>query len=262
MVFYWSLGDSKSPLVSWTRTIFWPISAIRWYLPPISNWSSSQFKLLGTVPSAPITTGITVSLIFHCLALFIFLWCPLCDTLERLNPKDDKFSFFPLFFFLNYYKEWYSDRNLVIRLYLKIPENFMHLILYYKFWFEHISFGCMVKFPCLEQYPVDQLSYQVVSSLVIPLCKLGTIVSYRINVFSFYHHFLVYCVLSIFPFIQLLLLCCYLKRFGFRLKHGYERKNSLSFPFLIISAFFIWEFTSFSLEISLHLFFFTFQFSS
>ena len=57
----------------------------------------------------------------------------------------------------------------MIGLYLKIPENFMHLILLDGFWFVHIPFGSMVKFQFLAQFSVDHLSYTVVSSFILPL---------------------------------------------------------------------------------------------
>ena len=55
---------------------------------------------------------------------FFFLLFLLYDTLQRQNPRDDK-----LFLFVNYY--------LVIRLYLKVPENFLLFLnkyYFYHFW--------------------------------------------------------------------------------------------------------------------------------
>ena len=70
MVFHWSLRDNKSPQVSRTllsiladlnNVVIWRILA----RPSISNSFSSFTKPLGIVPSAPITIGITVTLMFH-----------------------------------------------------------------------------------------------------------------------------------------------------------------------------------------------------
>ena len=81
----------------------------------ISNSPSLMFKTLGTIPSAPITIGITVSFIFHIFVrslarskylsisslLFIFT-----VSLEGKNPLDDNFVFFfltkTLVFWLGY----------------------------------------------------------------------------------------------------------------------------------------------------------------
>ena len=70
MVLYLSSSDCKSLQISRTLlSILADLSnaMVRMVsiLPLISNSSSLSFKLLGTVPSAPITIGITVTLIFH-----------------------------------------------------------------------------------------------------------------------------------------------------------------------------------------------------
>ena len=52
---------------------------------------------------------------------------------------------------------------------IKIPKNFMRLILEDGFWFMHISFRNMVKFQFLAQFPVDHLPHPVVSSLILLL---------------------------------------------------------------------------------------------
>ena len=66
MIFYWSLSGSKSPQVSRTLlsilvnlndAVFWMVSAH----PRISNSFNSLTKPLGIIPSALITTGITVT---------------------------------------------------------------------------------------------------------------------------------------------------------------------------------------------------------
>ena len=54
----------------------------------------------------------------------------------------------------------------MIRLYFKIPENFMGPTLLKEIWFVHAPFGFMDKFESLAQFPVDHLSNSVVTSLV------------------------------------------------------------------------------------------------
>ena len=70
MVFYWSLRDNKSlqvsrilfsPLADFNNAVVWMISA----RPLISNSSSPFINPKVTVPSAPITTGITITFMCH-----------------------------------------------------------------------------------------------------------------------------------------------------------------------------------------------------
>ena len=80
MVFHWSLSDSKSPQVSRTllsiltdfSNVFVSIVSI---CPLISKSSSSCTKPLVTIPSVPITIGITIIFMFHdfCSLLLSFL---------------------------------------------------------------------------------------------------------------------------------------------------------------------------------------------
>ena len=51
-----------------------------------------------------------------------------------------------LFFFVDYYKVWSSGWYQVIRVYVKVPEEFMCVIFLDKCWVVHIPFVCMVKF--------------------------------------------------------------------------------------------------------------------
>ncbi len=53
----------------------------------------------------------------------------------------------------------------MIRLYLKIPEEFVRLILKDRFWVMHIPFVRMVKFKFLAHFLVDRLAHPVVSRL-------------------------------------------------------------------------------------------------
>ena len=70
MIFHWGLSDSKSPQVSrsllsiladFNNAVVWIVSTH----PLISKSSTPCTKPLVTVPSAPITVGITVTLMFH-----------------------------------------------------------------------------------------------------------------------------------------------------------------------------------------------------
>ena len=70
MVFHWSLSDSKSPQVSRTLLSILALlnSAVVWMVstrPPTSKSSSPFCNPLVTVPNAPITIGIIVTLMFH-----------------------------------------------------------------------------------------------------------------------------------------------------------------------------------------------------
>ena len=55
----------------------------------------------------------------------------------------------------------------MIRLYLKIPESFVFLILLDGFWIEYMSFGSWGKFNFFAQFPVDHLPYPVVYIIVL-----------------------------------------------------------------------------------------------
>ena len=88
-------------------------------------------KRLGIVPSAPITLGITVTFVFHSFfssqvksKILSPFWFSLDFT---LHAKFSRFSFFSSFF--QNHKVWSYGRDLVIRLYFKIPERFVRLIL-------------------------------------------------------------------------------------------------------------------------------------
>ena len=70
MVFHWSLSDSKSPQVSRTllsilavlnNVVVWMVST----RPPTSKSSSPFSNPLVTIPNAPITIGIIITLLFH-----------------------------------------------------------------------------------------------------------------------------------------------------------------------------------------------------
>ena len=132
MVFHWSLSDSKSPQVSRTLlSILADLSnAVVWMVSFLSLVSLPQFffKLLESVPSAPVTTSITVTYVFHIffcfLLLFFFTLCLYFRLLlSTVTVKSTRWQI--LFFLLINIQS-----GLLIHLYLKIPENFMRLILF------------------------------------------------------------------------------------------------------------------------------------
>ncbi len=122
MVFLWSLSDSKSPQVS--RTLLSIVAVLRnsvvWIVsirPPTSKSSSPFSNPLVTVPNAPITIGIIVTIMFYSffnsqarsmyLSFFshsfsFILW-------SAVIAKSTILQIF--FFFVDYYKIWSSDRD-------------------------------------------------------------------------------------------------------------------------------------------------------
>ena len=149
MVFHRSFSDSKSPQISSTlltiltnlnHAVFWIVSI----QPPISNSSSLLFKSLQLVSPSPSFS--------------------LSDPLGRQSQLYSMFSFFS-----NYHLVWSSCWDLIICLYLKTLENFMSLILQERFWFVNVSFGSMVKFQFLAQFPVNPLPYPVMSFFILLL---------------------------------------------------------------------------------------------
>ena len=75
MVFHWSLSDSKSPQVSRTllRILTYLSKASVWMVltrPLISKSSRPFNNPLVIIPSAPITSSITVTFILHCFFQF------------------------------------------------------------------------------------------------------------------------------------------------------------------------------------------------
>ena len=133
MVFHWSLSDSKSPQISRTFLSILAVLnyAVIWIVfarPTTSKSSRPFYNPLVIVPEAPITIGTIATFIFHSffnslarsryLSFFshsfsFILW----------SPGTAKSTILQIFVY--YYKVWSSGRNLVIRVYVKVPYEFV-----------------------------------------------------------------------------------------------------------------------------------------
>ena len=239
MVSHRSLSDNKSPqvfknllsiLTDLNNAVVWVVSAG----PVISkSWSP-----LVTVPRAPITIGIIVTFIFHSFFNSLVSSRYLSHfsnsfNFTLLSVGTSKSTILQILFFfsfvVDYYKMWSSGRDLMIRLYLKIPEELASLILQDRFWVVHIPFIRMVKFRLLAQFPVDHLTHPVVSSLKFFYVNLLHSLVMWLIVSSLSHHnqhLLFCCVLSILALIWLVLMalfCAVIRR---------DSVSLLRFPFL------------------------------
>ena len=114
-----------SILAVFKNAVVWMVST----RPPTSKSSRPFNNPLVTVPKAPITIGIIVTFIFHNFLKFfikvevlisLFTFFQFHYVVSR-DSKVDNFADFLFFFFVDYYKVWSSRRNLVIRLYFKVP---------------------------------------------------------------------------------------------------------------------------------------------
>ena len=136
MVFHWSLSDSKSPQVTRTRlrilavlshAFLWMVSA----RPPTSKSSRPFNNPLVIVPNAPITIGTIVTFMFHSffnslarsryLSFFSLSFRFILWTAGTAMSTILQILFFFFFFVVDYYEVWSSGRDLVIRLYVKVP---------------------------------------------------------------------------------------------------------------------------------------------
>ena len=149
MVFHWSLSDSKSPQVSWTLLSILAVlnNAVVWMVstrPPTCKSSSPFSNPLVTVPNAPITIGIIVTCMFHSF-----------------------FSSLARSWYLSFFSHSFS---FILFSPVKIPQEFVCVILQARCWVVHISFVRMVKFKFLSYFPVDHLAHPVVSTLILLLC--------------------------------------------------------------------------------------------
>ena len=139
--------------------------------PLISKSSSTCANLFVTVPRAPITMGIMLTFMFH--SFFNPLAC-----LRYLSLLSHSFNFTLQFagtailqtlFFVDYYQICLSAGDFVIRLSLEIPEEFVRLILKYRFLVVYIPFVRMVKHQFLAQFPADHLVHPAVPSIIFSL---------------------------------------------------------------------------------------------
>ena len=142
MVFHWRLSDCKSPQVSRTLLSILAVfnNAVVWMVstrPPTSKSSRPFNNPLVAVPKAPITIGIFVTYMFQ--SFFRSL-----GRSKYLSLSSHSFSFvllsagtakstilqvfFFFFFFVDYYKVWSSGRDYVIRVYIKVPLEFVCVI--------------------------------------------------------------------------------------------------------------------------------------
>ena len=181
MVFHWSLSDSKSPQISWNllriladlnNEVVWMVST----RPLISKSSGLFINPLVTAPRAPIIIGIDVTFMFHIFfnslvrSRYLSFFSVSSILLGGQTGQQIHNFATSLSFLFDRYKVWSSSRDLVIRLYLKITEKFVHLILQEIFWVVHVPFFYMVKLQFLTQFRVDHLAHLVVSSLILFLC--------------------------------------------------------------------------------------------
>ena len=177
MVFHWSLSDNKFSRVSRTlpsilsdinNAVVWTVS-IR---PVISKSSSPCNNPMVTVLRAPITIGIIVTFMFHSLfnslarSKYLLLFSN-SFNITLWSTGTAKSTILLVRFYVDYYMIWSSGWDLVIRLYLKIPEEFVYVILQDRFWMVHIPFVRIVKLQILAQFPVDHLAHPVVPSLIL-----------------------------------------------------------------------------------------------
>ena len=129
MVFHWSLSDSRSPQVSRTLLIILTdLNAVIGMVlirPLISNSFSPFTKPLGTVLSAPITIGITVTLMLHSflnsLARSKYLSLVSFSLIFTLSFAGTANFSINSTIFVDYHLVWSSGRDSVICMYLKIP---------------------------------------------------------------------------------------------------------------------------------------------
>ena len=178
MVFHWSLSDCKSSQISRTllsiladldNDVVW-IASTR---PLISKSSCPCTKPLMTVPSAPITTGTTVTFMFH--------------SYFRSLARSRYLSFFSIYFSFTLWSAGTAGSLLFlltitrsghlseIRWPICISKSHRILCISFSrsgFWVVHILFVRMVKFKLLAQFPVNHLPRPVVSHLFALICNI------------------------------------------------------------------------------------------
>ena len=166
-----SLQVSRTLLSFWTdlnNSVFWMVSAH-----PLISKSSSPFNnSLTTVTKAPITIGIGVTFMFHSFSIPMHLSLSFNFTLWSAGTASSTILQILFFVVVDYYKAWSSAWDYMIRLYGRIPEKSVCIILQDIYWVVHIPFVRMVKFKFLAQFPVDHFAQPVESSLILFLFKI------------------------------------------------------------------------------------------
>ena len=149
--------------------------------PLVSRSSSPCINHLENAPRATIIIGILITFMFHSLFFIVYFQFPrkvevfmLLFTFFHFYSvisRDSKVhnSASSLFFgsFIDNHYVWSSGRDKGIRLNLKIPVDFVRLILQDRFGVVYIPFFRIVKFQFLSQFPVDHLAHSVVPCLIL-----------------------------------------------------------------------------------------------
>ena len=144
--------------------------------PPTSSLFNNP---LITVPKAPITIGIIVTFMFHSFSIpqqtrgtypsFHILSVLFCGQPEQQSRQFYKFSFFVVV--VDYNKVWSSGLDQVIRLNVKVTQEFICVVLQDRCCVVHIPFVGMVKFQFLAHFPPTRVqSYTPVLICCIRLC--------------------------------------------------------------------------------------------
>ena len=99
----------------------------------------------------------------------IFFFLAFFQVYSVVTRDSKVHSFEGSLFFVDYYKVWSFGRDSLIRVYVRIIEGFVHLILQDKFKVALISF-VRIKFQFLALLPVQHLAHSSRVSLVLFLC--------------------------------------------------------------------------------------------
>ena len=195
--------------------------------PLISKFFRPCTNPLVTVPTALVKISVTITFMFHSfyssiarsryLSLFRFLSVLFCGQQERKNPLLRWFSFFLLFFFFFFFFFTLTRSSPLAEIKWSICISKLQKIraphFLDWFWVVHIPFVHMIKFKLLAQFPIDDLSHPVVSSLILFLRKLTAFtycVIYRSVSITTYPHML-FCWSCLFSFWHSpygVVLCC------------------------------------------------------
>ena len=117
-----SLQDSSRYLAILNNAVVWMVST----RPPTFKSSSPFNNPLVTVPKAPITIGCSIVFSipkFEVLILLftLFQFYSVVSRDSKVDNVANSLFFFFFFLVLDYYKVWFSGRDYVIRLYVKVP---------------------------------------------------------------------------------------------------------------------------------------------